>query len=493
MTASTPPVRGLHLQFGADAAREVVVSWWTPDPVTAPRCTIRTRDGAATTHAASTRSYADARSGRTVHAHHVSFTGLEPATRYEFVAEHDGAAPEHGDWLTGPAGRAALSFTAFGDQGVPMDPVEAERLGLPGVGGGLGAPEAAGATAGVESLRPLFHVPAGDLAYANLAPDRVETWARYFDHTSTSARHRPWMPVPGNHENEHGNGRFGYDAYRTFYALPHASGHTDDTRGLWYAFTAGSVRIVGIHTDDFAIQHAGDDVIHDYSRGAQLAWLREELGTTRADPDIDWVIVVGHQLCISTADRANGADLGLRRVLLPLCAEFDVDLVIGGHDHHYERSHPVLGGADNETCTPVVAATRLDEIDATAGTVHLLVGSGGTSAPTHERMTTPPRCRVITDVTLTDDRWGRRLPVHVWEDAPWSASRNLAHPFGFVQVTVDPGDRPGGLTRLTVTFHEVHDAAGTLREFETFTLVRPRSDAPTSGSAARRLPARAPA
>lgn len=453
------------------------MSWFTEVPVTGAHVRVTPRDAGATrTVEAATRSYTDARSGRSIHAHHAVVTGLTPDVQHDVVAVHDGASPEHGGWRTAPTGRAPLSFTTFGDQGVPMDPDEAAVLGLPVPGGGLGAPEAAGTTAGVESMRPLFHLPAGDLAYANLAADRVETWVRYWDHTSTSARFRPWMPVAGNHENELGNGPLGYDAYRTFFALPPAEGHTEASRGLWYAFTAGSVRIVGIHTDDLALQDAGDSYVHGYSGGAQLTWLRNELATARTDPDIDWIVVVGHQVCMSTADLANGGDLGLRRTLIPLCDEFDVDLVLDGHDHHYERSHPIRGCADNETLTPLPASTDTRHIDATRGTVHLLVGSGGTSAPTTARLTTPPTCRVITGVGEPDPAVGRRLPHHVWENAPWSASRNLAHPYGFAHIEVDPGSGPGEPTHLVVTYHDVLDEHGTLREFERFTLTRPRSD-----------------
>ena len=35
--AATPPVAGLHLQFGADASSEMVVSWHTLQPVQNPR------------------------------------------------------------------------------------------------------------------------------------------------------------------------------------------------------------------------------------------------------------------------------------------------------------------------------------------------------------------------------------------------------------------------------------------------------------------------
>src|SRR5215469_15261490 len=43
--AGAPEVHGLHLQFGADAAREAVVSWFTPQSVEAPHAVIGTAAG----------------------------------------------------------------------------------------------------------------------------------------------------------------------------------------------------------------------------------------------------------------------------------------------------------------------------------------------------------------------------------------------------------------------------------------------------------------
>lgn len=69
--------------------------------------------------------------------------------------------------------------------------------------------------------------------------DRVRTWWDFWENNSRSARKRPWMPSPGNHENELANGPIGYRACQIHFSLPEAVGQTDVTRGLWYAFTAG--------------------------------------------------------------------------------------------------------------------------------------------------------------------------------------------------------------------------------------------------------------
>jgi hypothetical protein len=183
-----------------------------------------------------------------------------------------------------------------------------------------------------------------------------------------------------------------------------------------------------------------------------------------------------HQVAISTADRSNGADLGVREEWLPLFDKYGVDLVVCGHEHHYERSHPIRGHEPNPTLTPRPAATVPDVIDTTRGTVHMVIGGGGTSAPSNGLFTDPPRCRVITAVGPPDPKSGKRRPVYVQEPAPWSAVRNAAHGYGFAAFTVDPGSRPGGLTSMAVTYYDVAGPDGRLAAFESFVLRRPRRD-----------------
>ena len=332
-------------------------------------------------------------------------------------------------------------------------------------------------TLGVEQLRPLFHLFNGDLCYANLAADRVRTWWDFWANNTRSARNRPWMPSPGNHENELGNGPIGYQAYQTYFSVPDAAGQTDVTRGLWYAFTAGSVRVISIANDDVAYQDGGNSYVRGYSSGAQKAWLEKELAATRENRDIDWVVVCMHQVAISTVDKFNGADLGIREEWVPLFDKYNVDLVVCGHEHHYERSHPIRGQEENQTLTPKPASVATDVIDTTKGTVHMVIGGGGTSVPSNELFFNPPACRVIVSVgSSPDPATGKRPPVYVQEDAPWSAVRNAAHAYGFAAFTVDPGSERGGFTTMKVVYYDVVGPGGQLAAFETFTLRRPRRD-----------------
>ncbi|HLJ20338.1 MAG TPA: metallophosphoesterase family protein [Stellaceae bacterium] len=480
---TTPPVAGLHLQFGADASSHMVVSWHTLQPVQNPRVLLGHLDGKLEqTVKADETSYLDAKSNQRVYAYHARLTDLQPDFAYLYGAMHDGAAPEFATFRTAPRGRVPFTFTSFGDQGTPtlgkkFTPPDGVTLkSTVYVNDNLGSPAAGDTTLGVERLRPLFHLFNGDLCYANLAEDRVRTWWDFWDNNSRSARKRPWMPSPGNHENELGNGPIGYQAYQTYFSVPDAEGQDELTRGLWYAFTAGSMRVISIANDDICYQDGGNSYVRGYSNGAQKAWLEKELAASRDNRDIDWIVACMHQVAISTADMFNGADLGIREEWVPLFDKYGVDLVVCGHEHHYERSHPIRGSESNATLTPVPAATATDVIDTTKGTVHMVIGGGGTSVPSNQLFFNPPACRVITAVGEPETASGKRPPIYVKEDAPWSAVRNAAHSYGFAAFALDPGTQRGGFTSIKVTYYDVVGADGQLAPFETFTLRRPRRD-----------------
>jgi hypothetical protein len=480
---ATPPVAGLHLQFGTDASSEMAVSWHTLQSVRNPRVMLGTLDGKLDRVVeAKELSYTDAKSGQAVYAYHAKLAQLQPDAAYLYGAVHDGAAPEFGTFRTAPRGRARFTFTSFGDQGTPTlgkiyKPPEGITIpNPPYVNDNLGSPAAADTTLGVERVQPLFHLLNGDLRYANIADDRIRTWWDFWENNSRSARNRPWMPAAGNHENELGNGPIGYQAYQTYFSLPDAPGQTDVTRGLWYAFTVGAVRVVSLANDDIIYQDGGNSYVRGYSEGAQKAWLEKELAAAQSNRDIDWIVVCMHQVAISTVDKFNGADLGIREEWVPLFDKYGVDLVVCGHEHHYERSHPIRGRQQNATLTPIPVATATDVIDTTKGTVHMVIGGGGTSVPSNTLFFSPLACRVITAVGEFDPKLGKRPPVYVMEEAPWSAVRNAAHSYGFAAFTVDPGSHPGDATTIEVTYYDVTGTDGRLAAFESFTLRRPRRD-----------------
>ena len=509
----------IHLTWGDDPATSVVVSWASADRSVRPRVRIGQR-----VFPAEERVYTDGLNDETVWTYHARVGGLRPGATYGYAVTADNddnaADPFSATFTTAPDGRANFRFTSFGDLATPNDQWV------------LSYGQSAYAVGAVETFQPLFHLLNGDLCYADLNPTaQPEVWRDFGNNAQASATNRPWMPVPGNHEIEFDNGPQGFTSYLTRYTLP--SNGTPQFEGRWYSFRVGSVLFVSLSADDVVYQDAGafnagpaaltpaaptgnppipagtSLYIHGYSGGAQTRWLEQTLARARKDPSIDWIIAQMHQCACSSTKTGNGSDLGIRAEWLPLFDKYEVDLVLNGHDHDYERSFPVRGfdhdaGTDIATGAPVDTyrphpVTTVDSgvFDTSLGTVHLILGCGGTNANldaygvdtadglTQARVFTKPNRPVLTS---TPDVYGR-ANADAAEDAVWSARRDTSTGYGIAVFDVDPGTEAGGQTSITVTHYHavgadpVNPATGDqgaptddYTVFETFTLVRPRSD-----------------
>jgi Calcineurin-like phosphoesterase/Purple acid Phosphatase, N-terminal domain len=509
----------IHLTWGENPTDSVVVSWASPGQAVRARVRIGQR-----VIPAETRSYTDGISGETVWTYHAPVGGLRPGATYVYnvTADNDANAadPFSATFRTAPAGRTPFRFTSFGD------------LATPNTQWVLSYGQSAYAVAAVESFQPLFHLLNGDLCYADLNPTaQSDVWRDFGNNNQTSAANRPWMPCPGNHEIEFGNGPQGFTSYLTRYMLP--DNQVPGFAGRWYSFRVGSVLFVSLDADDVVYQDAGAFVagpaalmpaastgnppiqpgtsfyIRGYSGGAQTAWLERTLAAGRGDGSVDWIIVQMHQCAASSSATGNGSDLGIREEWLPLFDRYQVDLVLTGHDHDYERSFPVRGadtGVGTEVATGAVVNTLRPHpvtttdggvFDTSQGTVHLILGCGGTDANLDDYGTDTAngehQAKVFTRadrpaLTSTPDVYARAAADAV-EDAIWSAKRDTSTGYGIAVFDVDP-DPEGfeGQTSITVTqYHAVgadpvNPATGAkgaptpdYTEFETFRLIRPRS------------------
>jgi len=530
----------VHLTWGDDPARSVVISWVSPGQALHPRVKI----GQRVIHAAE-QMYTDVLSGEAIWTYHARVGRLRPGATYGYAvtADNDGNAadPFSATFTTAPDGRASFRFTSFGDLATP-NPRWVNSYG-----------QAAYAVGAVETFQPLFHLLNGDLAYADLNPaTQPEVWRDFGRNAQASAAHRPWMPVPGNHELELGNDADGLAAYLARYALPgNGSGRFE---GYWYSFRIGTAVFICLSGDDIAFQDAGAFVagpeplvpgadgaepvpagtsryVRGYSGGAQTEWLEATLKAARRDTGVDWVVVQVHQCACSSARDGNGSDLGVREEWLPLFDQYEVDLVLSGHAHGYERSFPVRGfdaaaGKDAATGTPTETrrphpVTTADSgiFDTSQGTIHLVLGCGGSLPGSDGRAAGRDQAgpgsagpgsadQSSADPSSTDTMGGTPLamvftrpnhpvpagvpsgPQGAWirpaadavEPAIWSARRDTSTWYGIAVFDVNPGTEAGGQTSITVSYYHALGAGpagsptGDYTLFETFTLVRPRSD-----------------
>ena len=479
--AGAPPPEQLHLQFGADAASEMAASWATPVRVNRPRLRLgKPGHEYGKEIDAEERVYTEALSGQTVYTYHARVDHLASGSDYTYQVHHRGADPIAGRFSTGPDGRSAkFRFTSFGDQSVPM-PI--------GLGRGPWSPNAGFVVDAVEATNPLFHLLNGDLCYANVSDSPVATWQAFFNNNMRSARNRPWMPCAGNHENEVGNGSQGYLSYQTRFTLPD-NGEQAAFQGNWYAFTVGAVRVVSINNDDVCLQDGAfsgyrrdhipgytanglNPYIHGYSAGAQKVWLEATLRQAREDDSIDWIVVCMHQVAMSSA-HFNGADIGIRQEWLPLFDRYGVDLVVAGHEHHFERTFPVKGVVSGSSfLTPDTQGTDAASIDTTAGCCHMIIGGGGHSGFTPPSAFDKPHDGVLIDGVGPGSPQQQHPTIIVTEPAAWSAYRDVVTPYGFATFDVDP-DAADGQTTMTVTHYGAQKGSSIYVPVDTCVLHRP--------------------
>ncbi|HEY2508688.1 MAG TPA: metallophosphoesterase family protein [Streptosporangiaceae bacterium] len=362
-------------------------------------------------------------------------------------------------------------------------------------------------------------------------------WRDFGVNIGRSAANRPWMPALGNHENEFGicdhsghpfrgpiagaggagsfyNGPYGNGHYLSRFLLPDNGVVNHDgnqLRSAFYKFQVGTVLFVSVDADDVIYQQnnnaktgAGDTFASGASIPAgtlgdnleytgalafrakdnslvpagptpnvQAEWLERTLAEARRDPAVDMIVVFMHQVALSTALNGNGSDLGIRQAWGPLFDRYEVDLVLAGHEHNYERSYPVRGfdppagtvttafgsfavGDTIDTRRPTVVTTTPAEVDGTPawntkeGTVYLVLGGGGAAS------TLPYKVDSANGLPQANV-WVTHNGRDAVEDAPWSAGRDPGDAFGYAIFDVDPGHEPGDTT-ITLKWFQVPGA-----------------------------------
>lgn len=147
---------------------------------------------------------------------------------------------------------------------------------------------------------------AGDNVYESGSPAEYAncydpSWGRFKARTK---------PVPGNHEylTAGAGGYFGY-----FSGIP-----------PYYAYDLGGWRVYALNSSNV-------------DKAAELAWLQADLA---ANPRL-CVVAYWHHPVFTNGPHAD--DEGKMRAIWDSLAANNADLIINGHDHHYQRFAPISG------------------------------------------------------------------------------------------------------------------------------------------------------
>jgi hypothetical protein len=328
---------------------------------------------------------------------HVPVDGLPGHTPhfYQWRTE-DGFVSDLRSASTGmPSARDAVGpfrFTMLGDQGTDETPVLP-----PGIARGdyddsyykpdddPAAPHTDNVLNQIIASRPDFHVLAGDIAYADpsglgkpatfvpsggkLAAgfDKFNpyVWDVYFGLIEASASTTPWMFATGNHDMEAAYPTHGYGGHLARLDFP---GNGPAKCPSVYSFVYGNVAVLSLDANDVSYEITANT---GYSHGAQNTWVEHTLAAHRANPDIDFIVCFFHHCAYSTT-ASHASDGGVRAAWTKLFDRYQVDLVLQGHNHVFERTDPIRAN------TPTtVAGDNAVVYPETDGTVYYTVGCGG--------------------------------------------------------------------------------------------------------------------
>ncbi|MFE3265278.1 purple acid phosphatase family protein [Streptomyces sp. NPDC059215] len=418
---------GRHLAFGADPKTQMRISWQVPLAVRKPYVRVGltpwglSRRIEAEVRDLHTPGLAGQRFALDQYYLHAALDNLRPGTTYYYGVGHEGFDPASrerhstvGSFRTAPARPEKFVFTAFGDQGVTPDALANDKVLL--------------------GRHPAFHLHAGDICYADSVGTGAKSdvyepaaWDLFLKQTESVAKSVPWMVTTGNHDMEAWYSPNGYGGQSARWSLPDNGFDPRRAPGA-YSFTYGNVGVVALDANDVSYEIPAN---RGYTDGRQTAWLDRRLGELRGS--VDFVVVFFHHCAYSTSTHAS--DGGVRDAWLPLFAKHQVDLVINGHNHVYERTDAVKDGRVGRP-VPVGAST-----DPTRdGIVYVTAGGAGKSLyrfpegvkDSHEGTTT----RHEPVETFHWTRSGHRQP----DTVEWSRVRYTG--YSFLSVETETGATP---------------------------------------------------
>jgi hypothetical protein len=120
------------------------------------------------------------------------------------------------------------------------------------------------------------------------------------------------------------------------------------------------------------------DYVPDEIGSEQYRFVQNDLAKAAADPNIDWIIVVHHRNAYSSTANSviSGAFGQWKEAYHPLFEQYNVDLVLQGHHHSYQRSYPIKYNVDTSR-NPIITDENTNNYTNPEGQIFLTVGTGG--------------------------------------------------------------------------------------------------------------------
>lgn len=323
-----PDPRQIHLGYGdAPPATSMAIVWRTDEDTTATTVRWGVSGGALDqeTDGLTYRYYSGlAGTGDLIRLHEVHLCGLQPDTAYDYQVGGVGVdgtevfstvatfrtAP---DLAASPDAEVTIGYVGDGRGGYDVWTEIATRL---------------------QTYAPDLLVYTGDVVTIGQSQDE---WDEFFAGAPELLREVPVVLAHGNHE-------VNAIHYYAQFAMP-----ADEEN---FAFDFGPLHQVILN--DSPVDSAT-------MAGSTRDFLDADLAAA-VTADAPWKVVTHHRSLYSSSTN-HGSDTTLRALWAPVYDEHGVDLVVSGHDHIFERTHPIRG--------EVIGTEPAD------GTIYIVSGGAG--------------------------------------------------------------------------------------------------------------------
>lgn len=166
----------------------------------------------------------------------------------------------------------------------------------------------------IDAEDPDFIVFSGDMV--DLGPDQTD-WDGWFEAAGDLLARKALVPAHGNHE---------------FLAVNYFAQFAAPNNEEWFSHVYGDLTLVSLN-----------DTVRDFANVEvdQVAYMDEAYGQGEGR----WKLAMHHQGIYATCT-THGSYERLRELWEPVFDRNEVDLVVAGHNHIYERSKPIRGGQE---------------------------------------------------------------------------------------------------------------------------------------------------
>ena len=134
--------------------------------------------------------------------------------------------------------------------------------------------------------------------------------------------------------------------------------------GWFYSFDKQGVHFVAMNTEE-AFEPGS----------SQYKFIDQDLQSASSRSDVNWIIVYFHQP-MYTSPSHHAPVSSLRNAYHPLFDKYDVDLVLQGHNHNYQRSFPIEYNSKDPS-QPIVTSSENAVYNDPPGQIYAEVGTAG--------------------------------------------------------------------------------------------------------------------